>query len=44
MTKPLVNKLNMLPKKSATTVHVNVITLYGMLKSGVGRLTRSVSV
>ena len=30
------NKLNMLPKHNATTVQVKMMTLYGMLKSGVG--------
>lgn len=39
-----VSRLNTDPKNSAMTVHVNVMTLYGMLKSGVGRLTSSVSV
>lgn len=34
------SRLNMLPKHNATTVHVNIITLYGMLKSGVGRESR----
>jgi hypothetical protein len=33
--------LNADPKKSATTVHVSVITLYGIEKSGVGRLTNA---
>jgi hypothetical protein len=35
--------LNADPKKSATTVHVSVITLYGIEKSGVGKFTTSES-
>lgn len=36
-TMRLERRLNMLPKHNATTVQVRMITLYGMLKSGVGR-------
>lgn len=39
-----INKLNMDPKKRAITVQVSVITLYGILKSGVGKLTSNVFV
>lgn len=35
--------LNADPKKSATTVHVSVITLYGIEKSGVGKFTTAES-
>ena len=35
-TSLLVSKLNMLPKQSAITVQVRIMTLYGILKSGVG--------
>lgn len=39
-TMRLDKRLNMPPKHSATTVHVRIITLYGILKSGVGRDNR----
>lgn len=39
-----INRLNKEPKNRAITVQVSVMTLYGILKSGVGRLTKSVSV
>lgn len=39
-----VSRLNTDPKNKASTVHVSVITLYGIEKSGVGSLTNSVSV
>lgn len=30
----------MVPKKNATNVHVNVITLYGIVKSGNGKVIK----
>ena len=36
-------KLNIDPKNSAKTVHVSVMTLYGIEKSGVGKLTSTIS-
>src|SRR5687767_10997256 len=43
-TNRLVNKLNTLPNKNATSEHVKMITLYGMLKSGVARSTSRLDV
>ena len=39
-----VNRLNTLPKISVIDVHLGMMTLYGIEKSGVGRSTRSVGV
>jgi hypothetical protein len=35
------SKLKILPKANAITVELRIITLYGILKSGVGRLSKS---
>lgn len=43
-TNLLVSKLNTLPNRNATREQLKMMTLYGMLKSGVARSTRSAGV